>query len=133
MTKLMLNGMTNKPVEELIPAVKAWSNPAEIILTETGHNAMYTPEEKAYTIILSSDITKLDFTLKGKKDSPVVNPAFVIENWGNKGLELLVDGEKIERGPDFRYGLRESLDNRDLIVWMRLNAEKETSFSLVKK
>ena len=62
----------------------------------------------------------------------MVNPAFVIENWGNAELVLKMNGEKIERGPDFRYGLRESLDNRDLIVWLRLEAEKDVSFTLEK-
>ncbi len=133
MTKLMLNGMTDKPVEEMIPAVKAWSNPAEIILSAEGHRASYTPEEKAYTIILSEEVSSLDFSLIGTEDSPIVNPAFVIENWGNAGLELTVNGEKIERGKDFRYGLRESLDNRDLIVWYRMEAEERMEFSLIKK
>ncbi len=133
MTKLMLNGMTNKPVEELIPVVKAWSNPADIILVEKSHSASYTPEEKAYTINLSGEVSSLDFTLKGSEDSPIVNPAFVIENWGNAGLEIMVNGEKIERGKNFRYGLRESLDNRDLIVWLRMESEEEGKFSLQKK
>ncbi len=132
MTKLMLNGMTEKPVEELIPLVKSWSNPAEIVLAEGNHSAAYTPEERAYTIVLNDDVKGLEFTLKGDDASPIVNPAFVIENWGNSELSLLVNGVVIERGKDLRYGLRESLDNRDLIVWLRLEAEKEVSFILEK-
>ena len=133
MTKLMLNGMTNKPVGEMIPIVKSWSNPAEIVLTEGNYHAVYTPEERAYTLVLSDHPGRLAFTLKGNEDSPVVNPAFVIENWGNDEVELEVNGESVERGKDFRYGLRESLDNRDLIIWLRLEAEEDVTFSFTRK
>lgn len=133
MTKLMLNGMTNKPVGEMIPIVKSWSNPAEIVLTEGNYNAVYTPEERAYTLVLSDPPGRLAFTLKGNEDSPVVNPAFVIENWGNDEVELEVNGESVERGKDFRYGLRESLDKRDLIIWLRLEAEEDVTFTFTRK
>jgi hypothetical protein len=132
MTKLMLNGMTNKPVEELIPIIKAWSNPAEIKLKDDIHSAQYTPEEKAYTIVLAEDVSALEFTLSGDEDSPIINPAFVIENWGNRGVSLEVDGKQIPRGEDFRYGLRESLDNRDLILWLRYEADEALTFKLNK-
>jgi hypothetical protein len=132
MTKVMLNGMTNKKAEELIPLAKSWSNPAEIVLSDLNSSAAYTTTERAYTITLEADITSLDFTLEGSKESPIVNPAFVVENWGNGELELKINGSLIERGADFRYGFRESLDNRDLIVWIRLEAEKDISFSFKK-
>jgi hypothetical protein len=132
MTKVMLNGMTNKKAEELIPLAKSWSNPAEIVLSDKRHSAGYTATERAYTIELKEDVASLDLILKGSKDSPIMNPAFVVKNWGNRELELEVEGSLIERGADFRYGFRESLDNRDLIVWLRLEAEKDVSFSLKK-
>jgi hypothetical protein len=132
MTKVMLNGMTNKKAEELIPLAKSWSNPAEIVLSDLNSSAAYTTTERAYTITLEADITSLDFTLEGSKESPIVNPAFVVENWGNGELELKINGSLIERGADFRYGFRESLDNRDLIVWIRLEAEKDILFSFKK-
>ena len=85
------------------------------------------------TIVLNNDVSGLDFALKGSADSPNVNPAFVIENWGDSDLELKVNGEVVEHGQDFRYDLRESLDSRDLIVWLRLESNDEVSFSLTKK
>jgi hypothetical protein len=133
MTKVMLNGMTDKPAEELIPLAKSWSNPAEIVLSDNQHDAEYTTVERAYTIVLNGETSELGFTLKANEESPVVNPAFVVENWGNAGLELQVNGSMVNQGKDFRYDLRESLDKRDLIVWLRLESKDEISFLLTKK
>lgn len=133
MTKLMLNGLTNKPVKELLPLLKSWAYPAEIEIQDVRHQAVYTAEEKAYTISLADEISILDFTLKGTDNSPLVNPAFVIKNWGNHDIILEVDGKVKEKGKDVRYDIRHSIGSDDLIVWMRLEENKEVQVSISKK
>jgi hypothetical protein len=132
MTKVMLNGLTNKSIDELLPLAKSWSNPAEIILADETHSVTYKTEERAYTIQLKKEVSNLEFNLTGSKDSPVVNPAFVIENWGDSQVKLKINGKVIERGKDFRYGLRPSLNSTDLIIWLRYMSEEKTNFSISK-
>jgi hypothetical protein len=133
MTKLMLTGMTDKPVEELIPLAKSWSNPAEIQVKQTDSSAEYMPEERAYHIILGKSTQTLDIVLNGSEDSPIINPAFVVGNWGDNEVELKINGIVVNRGEYFRYGFRESLGGTDLIVWLRLEANQEIKFSLTSK
>ena len=133
MTKLMLTGMTDKTVAELIPLTKSWSNPAEIEVKQSHFIAEYKPEERAYHIVLDENKENLDIVLKGSENSPVINPAFVIENWGDDEVELRINNNLIERGKDFRYGFRETLDNRDLIVWLRLEQAESVTLSFTNK
>jgi hypothetical protein len=130
MTKLMLTGMTDKPVEELIPLAKSWSNPAEIEVIQSHTIAVYKPEERAYHIIPDENGEDLDVVLLGSEDSPVINPAFVIRNWGDNEVELRINDKLIERGKDFRYGFRENLESTDLIVWFRIETNERITFSL---
>ncbi|MDN5216824.1 LamG domain-containing protein [Fulvivirgaceae bacterium BMA12] len=133
MTKLMLNGLTDKQIGDLIPLAKSWSNPAAIALNDKKHSAVYTPEERAYTIELSQELSELNFNLKGSDNSPIINPAFVVENWGDHEVDVSLNGEKMERGKDLRYDLRHSINSIDLIVWVKYEGTSVTSFSLKQK
>lgn len=133
MTKLMLTGMTNKSVGELIPLAKSWSNPAEIEVEQNISQAEYKPEERAYKMFLNEKVESLDFVLKGSDKSPIINPAFVIENWGDNEVELKINGEVVNRGEDFRYGFKDSLGSTDLVLWLRLEANEKVTFSLTSK
>ena len=42
--------------------------------------------------------------------------------------DLLIDGDKVPRGKDFRYGFRHNLDESDLIVWPRMQSENKVKF-----
>jgi len=130
-TKIMLNGMTNKNVEELVPMVKGWSNPAEVI-ADNG-TVVYDPTQKAFEIDLKKDVSELNITISANSDSPVVNPAFVVNGWGNSMPEKIeVNGQEIEVGKDLRIGFRESLNSTDMVVWMRYETEKKVEFSFSK-
>jgi hypothetical protein len=133
MTKLMLTGMTDKPVEELIPLAKSWSNPAEIEVIQSHTIAEYKPEERAYHIIPDENGEDLDVVLLGSEDSPVINPAFVIRNWGDNEVELRINDKLIERGKDFRYGFRDSLESTDLIVWFRIETNERIIVSFKRQ
>lgn len=133
MTKLMLNGMTDKSVEEMVEVVKSWSSPAELATDDGDINAIYKPEEKAYELSFEGEKASLAFSLKGSEESPIINPAFVILGWGSDDATLELNGKLIERGKDFRYGKRESLEKRDLILWLRLESRDEVSIKLTRK
>jgi hypothetical protein len=133
MTKLMLNGVTTKSVEELVPLTKSWSYPAELSI-ENGVKAgvKYNAAQKAYEIVPGGQVDQIRFTLRADRESPIINPAFVIEGWGRKDALLTVNGKEIPRGKEFRYGFRDRLDAVDLVSWVRFESEKETTFTISK-
>jgi hypothetical protein len=127
-SKIMLNGMTNKNAEELVSLTKSWSNPAEIVV-EQGTSAVYDPAQLAFVITVDDAPKTLNVTIKGTGDSPVYNPAFVVNGWGDKDLKSLkVNGKELKPGKDVKVGYRESMDSRDLIVWIKMEANTEQSF-----
>jgi len=136
MTKIMLNGVTTKKVDELIPLVKSWSNPARLKLSGGAFTSEgYDPSQMAY-VLVSGDpgqAKKLSVKLAASKDSPVINPAFVIKGWGDSGVELKIDGKEIKRGRNFRFGHRYRLQATDLIVWVKTESTKPVKISLSPK
>jgi hypothetical protein len=132
MTKLMLNGMTTKTVEELIPLTKSWSNPAKLEVDGAGFESEgYDPTEMAYQLTCEG-AGKLEMSLNASEDSPLVNPAFVIKNWGEAGAKLKLEREEIQRGMDFRYGHRYRLEGTDLIVWLRTESVKPVNIEIMQ-
>jgi hypothetical protein len=134
MTKIMLNGLTTKTVKELLPLTKSWSNPAR--LTVKGDNFAsegYDPTDLAYHISCEKPVKSGRFEMKvrANEDSPLVNPAFVVNNWGDSEVELKVNGRTLERGKDFRFGHRDRLEGTDLIVWVRYESQEDTEFVIL--
>lgn len=72
----------------------------------------------------------LTFTINASKDSPVVNPAFVIHNWGREDASLILNGEPIQQSKDFRFGHYHRLEGSDLIVWMKMESENPMTILL---
>ena len=70
------------------------------------------------------------FSRPGSEEHPIVNPAFVIENWGKRGASLIIDGNAIKRGKDFKYGHRRTADGYDLIVWVRMETNVPVMITL---
>ena len=137
MTKIMLNGFTIKSAAELAPLAKSWSRPAELKLKKglfgTGFVSKgYDPTERAYHLVCkkSGKPSRLNFELAASKDSPVVNPAFVVKNWGEKGAALKINGKKIKQGKNFRVGHRHTVEGSDLIVWIKTESTKPVDIKL---
>jgi hypothetical protein len=118
--------MTTKTAEELIPLTKSWSNPAELEVDGDGFESEgYDATEMAYHLNCKG-AGKVKMTLNASEDSPLVNPAFVIKNWGESDIKLKLNGKELECGEDYRVGHRYQLESTDLIVWIRYESDKAT-------
>jgi len=73
----------------------------------------------------------LKFELAAGEQSPVVNPAFIVNGWGRRDASLLIDGKKIKRGKIFRFGHRNTFKGADLIVWVKTKSTKPITISLM--
>jgi hypothetical protein len=131
-TRIMLQGMTKGKAEELVPLAKSWLNSPEMVITSKGFKGgNYDEAERAYILEKTAgDDNSLEFILKGSIESPVINPAVIIKNWGNRQASLTVNGKKMKQGEDFKQGIRKSLEGDDLILWIRLNSKTPVEISL---
>ena len=114
MTKIMLCGMTNGDIQDIVKMTRSWSYPAGI--TVNGGTGEYRADEKAYHITADGNVS---FTISGSEKSPILNPAFVVKNWGNSQVDIKINGEVMEQGKDLRVGYNNNLESVDMIVWMR--------------
>jgi len=133
MTKIMLNGVTTKTVDQLIPLVKSWSNPARLELSGTSYtNEGYDPTQMAYVLASKKpeEAQEILFKLVASKDSPVISPGFIIKGWGVSDVRMKIDGKEVKRGKNFRFGHRDKLEATDLIVWVRTESTKPIKVSL---
>ncbi len=130
---MVFYGFTNQPIETLIPIAKAWRNPPSIIDFEGGKNTGYDKDQKAFVFLLESQ--KLSFKINATKDSPVVNPAFVIRDWNSDSSALIkIDGETVQIGSDCREGLTRDTNGKLMkIIWMKMTSEKSLALEIIKE
>jgi hypothetical protein len=128
-TKILLHGLTTKSAAELVPLAKSWLSPSGVKLTGPGfQNQGYDPTQRAFVIVRDSGSlsSQVRFSLKATSESPLINPAFVIKNWGDAEPKLSIDGKPVVRGSNFRYGFVPHLEGTDLVVWLAMESTKPT-------
>ncbi len=127
-----LYGMTDQPIESLVPLAKSWNSAPAVTLAGSGFESQgYDKNQRAYVFNAQSpEAGPLEFTLDANGDSPVHNPAFVVNNWGSRPVGLMLDGQDIPRGKDFRFGYHKTVDGTDLVVWVKTRKTQKTTFKL---
>jgi hypothetical protein len=124
-SKVILHGLTPGGAGSVVPLARSWLYAPELKLSGSGFtSAGYDPTQRAYVLTCKNKAGKIEFELQAGKESPVVNPAFVVKGWGEDGASLTLNGKKVEQGRDFRVGHRHKLDTSDLIVWIRIESSK---------
>ncbi|MBW1788404.1 MAG: hypothetical protein JRK53_17580, partial [Deltaproteobacteria bacterium] len=127
-----LYGMTDRPAVSLVPLARSWNNPPELHITGIGvNNEGYDPSQRAYVLRCSTAGSSVDIEINASEESPVVNPALVIKNWGAQTPQLNVGGHSISRGKEFRWGIEYTINGQaDLIVWIRRHSRSPVKITL---
>jgi hypothetical protein len=124
----MMEGMSDKSPEELVPLAKSWLRPAKLEVRSGCTSEGYDRAQRAY--VLTAAGPEISVVVKASEKRPMINPAFVIEKWGEADAVLTIDGEKIKCGKSFRYGHRKRAEGSDLIVWINKESTKPVEVSL---
>jgi hypothetical protein len=126
-------GMTNKPAVSLVKLAKSWIYPAKLKVKSDGFvSEGYVFTERAFVVNSKKAGGVLELELAASKKSPLVNPAFVIKNWGEQDANLKINGSKVKRDKDLRLGHRHTFEGSDLIIWLKMETEKPVSLSVEK-
>jgi hypothetical protein len=131
-TRIMLQGMTKGKAGDMVTLAKSWLHAPEMIISPTGFaGGTYDEAERAYVLEKTTKTNApLELTIKGSEESPLINPAFIIKNWGNRPATLYIDGKNMMLGEDFRQAIRKGMDGDDLILWIRLNSQSPVEITL---
>ncbi len=114
--------MTDMSIEELVPVARSWNLPPQVKQVSDGYVARsYDRGQRAYVLAREkADAGDLSFRLAAGQDGPAYDPAFVIRNWGEAGVEVVRDGKSLAREKQYRAGYSRQLTRTDLVVWLDL-------------
>jgi hypothetical protein len=142
--QVYLSGMINaeEPAKELLPLAKSWLRPPMLKMEGIKPQYkvhFYDQAQRAYIIRRPKHGPgELKFSLDEYVESDVesrfpvwiVNPAFVIKDWGESKINLKVNGTSIESGKDFYVGYEETPTGIDMIIWIKTNSQKAMNFEV---
>ena len=129
---MFLYGMTDQPIENLAPLSRSWNAAPAATLAGSGfEGGAYEKSQRAYVFNAKAPTAgPLEFSLEATPDSPIHNPAFVVKNWGSRPAKLTIDGKQIPRGKDLRFGHNKTAEGTDLVVWLKTQGDKKSSFKI---
>jgi hypothetical protein len=136
LTQIYLAGMTDTKdlTAELVPLARSWLQAPELLLASQDYESLgYEKTQRAYVVNYNQEKEtpgKLNFELKASKNSPLVNPAFVIKGWGKSHISLKIDGKEITRDKNFRFGYEWSETGFNLILWIKTESNTPMKFSI---
>ena len=123
-----MNGMS---MNDLIRFGRSWAYAPELTITGNGTISKgYDKTQRCYQLeIKNSTTATVGLTLKGSKDSPVINPAIVVKNWNSNGAKILVNGKESKNS---KVGINHQLDGDDLVLYISLNEEVPVIITIKK-
>jgi hypothetical protein len=132
-SKVLMTGLTTRPIAELLPLAKAWIAPAKLrVANRDFENEGYDSAQRAFVLSRKSSTqgSLLEMTLEASPDAPIVNPAIVVKNWGEATPRLKFNGESVGWGTGFRYGLERNLEGTNLVVWIQKQSTQPVRLTL---
>lgn len=133
-TKIMLHGLSKTSVEGLVPVTRSWLTPPKVVLASNSAGVEfngYDISEKAYKLsVRNNDPGEIRLEVKATSENVLVNPVFVIDNWLKNGIEILINGNLLEKGTEFNIGLESDLEGDKLVLWINQTLTETTNISL---
>ncbi len=126
--------MTKGKAGELVPLAKSWLHAPEMMISSGGYEGgIYDEAERAYVLGKTvKNYAPLDFTINGSEESPLINPAIIIKNWGKDIARITLNDKAIQQEDLIRQGIRSTPYGEDLIVWFKLDCREKIKISLEK-
>jgi hypothetical protein len=124
-------GASRGEAESLVPVARSWLRPPQLVVEGGTATGRYDLTQRAWVITgRAPGDDGLRLRLEADADSPVHNPAFVVENWGREDARLEIDGAPVPRGEAFRLGHIRRMNHYDLVVWLRTETTVPMEVSL---
>jgi len=130
-TKILMDGLTNRPAAELAILAKSWLHPAAVETSARGFESKgYDPTQRAFVVIRNTgSSSQLQLKLNASDDSPLFDPALLVKNWNADTATVTVNGRALPAG-SVRVGTIRHLDGTDLVVFLQQQTTKPTEITL---
>ncbi|MCX6872642.1 MAG: LamG domain-containing protein [Verrucomicrobia bacterium] len=124
---MVLYGFTRQPAASLVPLAKSWNQPPEIAALAGCKAAAYRKESRDFPLVAEKESMSVRIAATG--ESPLVNPCFIIRNWGHNGaarVKTTAAGVK-----DVRQGVIIDTDGtKTMVIWLDLTSTAEVSVNI---
>jgi len=119
-TRQVLYGVTNSDISGLLDMARMFNYPPIVKMERGAISSGFNPEDKSYVFTAIENESTISFTIDASGNSPLINPCFVIKNWGASNKACLnINSVKQNEGPDFRQGRIIDLDGTyTMIIWI---------------
>lgn len=128
-TKIMLCGVTDQPIEDLVPLARSWLRPPRLASDSPAYrDEGYDATQRAYRLSCreAGKPQPVRLRIEGSAESPVVNPAIIVRDWGDQQIHVL---SAENRGP-VRCGLHRRLTGTDAVVWVPVRSTSTVEITL---
>ncbi len=65
-------------------------------------------------------------------ESTIINPVFVVKNWGRGTIHLEIDDKRVMSSNEYRFGYDDTDSGTILIVWLQRVSSEPVNISLRK-
>jgi hypothetical protein len=134
MTKLLLCGLVARDgaVAGLLPLAKSWISPPDARLVEGASGSVeYDPAQRAFVVHRPSEKlnSALTVELNSSADRPLVNPAFVIEQWsGPARIQVTTGGKSID--VPVRLGIEHHLEGDNAVIFVEMTTTQPVKIKI---
>lgn len=130
-----LFGLTKQSAADLASLDRSWLQPAAVTITSGDFTAKFEPSQRAYVLVRKATAAanpkqRVNLTLEASDQSPAVNPAFVVKDWGDSPAIVKVGGKR--PSDSLRTGLVHRLDGTDLVIWVRTQSTRPMRLMISK-
>ncbi len=110
-------GFTDQGIEAAIPKARYWKNPPVVSSVKGAKSMGFDKDQKAFLFDASSQ--KISFKVEASKQSPVINPCFVVKHWSGGDEGNFKMGGKNVNAEQLRQGIHRDTDGtRTLVLWL---------------
>ena len=126
-------GTTMDSPEKLADLARSWIKAPELVLSSGNFEFLgYDLSQRAY--VLKANDPGRPGSLKGliqaNPEQPLSNLCLVIKDWGETGVQVLIDGKRQETGKGLRLGNIRKMEGSDLVVWIETKSSRPINIEI---
>ena len=123
-------GITNLPAAGLRDLNRSWNYAPALSNISGAESKGYEKGQRAY--VLTRRSAKVSFNLDGSEDSPILNPCFVVKNWGSEPKARIKISNKntVPHGKIKQGIIRDTDGTKTLIIWIEQKSYEKVLYNI---